>query len=108
MGKPVRYQFTVRRLLILSTAIAVACAVAGGMRGPMIFKVFVGVYFASLATWSVMRWPVVRERWRESKRLRLAAIRKERELAIEVAKQKPRLVRPQPYGSETGPNADSQ
>jgi len=108
MGKAVRYQFTVRRLLILSTAIAVACAIAGGMRGPMIFKVFVGVYFASMAAWFVMRWPAVRERWRESKRLRLAAIRKERELAIEVAKQKPRVARPQPHAAEAGPNADSQ
>jgi hypothetical protein len=108
MGKAVRYQFTVRRLLILSTAIAVACAVAGGLRGPLIFKAVVGVYFASLAAWFVMRWPAVRGRWRESKRQRLAAIRKERELAIEVAKQKPRIARPRPYGAETGPNADSQ
>ena len=108
MSKSVRYQFTVRRLLILSTAIAVACAVAGGMRGPMIFKVFVGVYFASLAAWVVMRWPAVRENWRRSKRLRLAAIRNERELAIEVAKQKPRVARSHPSAAEAGPNADSQ
>ena len=108
MGKAVRYHFTVRRLLILSTAIAVACAVAGGLRGPMIFKVFVGVYFASLAAWFVMRWPAVRERWRESKRQRLAAIHKQRELAIEVAKQKPRIVQPPPHAAEAGPNADAQ
>lgn len=108
MGKSVRYQFTVRRLLILSTAIAIAFAVAGGFRGPMIFRLFVGVYFASLAAWVVMRWPAVRENWRRSKRLRLAAIRKERELAIEVAKQKPRVARPQPHAADAAPNADSR
>lgn len=96
MVKPIRYQFTVRRLLILSTTIAIAFAVAGGFRGPMIFRMVIGVYFASLATWVVMRWPAVRENWRRSKRLRLAAIRKERELAIEVAKQKPRVLRQEP------------
>lgn len=96
MGKAVRYQFTVRRLLILSTAIAVSFGIAGGFRGPMIFRMFVGIYFASLAAWFVMRWPAVRENWRRSNRLRLAAIRKERELAIEVAKQKPRVLRQEP------------
>jgi hypothetical protein len=108
MGKSIRYQFTVRRLLILSTVIAVAFAVAGGFRGPLIFRMFVGVYFASLAAWFVMRWPAVRENWRKSKRLRMAEIRKERELAIEVAKQKPHVACPQPNAAEAGPNADVQ
>ncbi len=96
MGKPRRYQFTVRRLLILSTAISIAFAIAGGFRGPMFFRMFIGVYLASIVAWFVMRWPAVRENWRTSKRLRLAAIQKERELAIEVAKQKPRVLRQGP------------
>ncbi|WP_428305628.1 hypothetical protein [Lacipirellula sp.] len=108
MGKSVRYQFTMRRLLLLSTAIAVAFAVAGGFRGPLIFKVFVGVYFASLAGWVVMRWPAVRENWRESQRQRLAAIRQKRELALEVAKQKPRVELPKLADAETVPDSESQ
>jgi hypothetical protein len=93
MNQPRRYQFTVRRLLILSTAISIAFAFAGGFRGPILFRMIIGVYLGSIVAWFVMRWPDVRDRWRDSKRLRLAAIQRKRELAIEVAKQKPRVTR---------------
>ena len=100
-----RYQFTVRRLLLLTTATALAFALAGGLRGPLLFRVFIGVYLATELAWIVMRWPHI---WRVSQRRRLAVIQKQRELAIEVAKQKPRVARPQPHATEAGPNADSQ
>lgn len=105
MGKRVRYQFTVRRLLFLSTATALAFALAGSLRGPLLFRVFMGVYLTTELAWMVMRWPRI---WRVSQRRRLAVVKKQRELAIEVAKQKPRVVRPQPNSAEANPNADSQ
>lgn len=84
MGKSVRYQFTVRRLLLLSTATALAFALAGGLSGPLFFRVFMGVYLTTELAWMVMRWPRI---WRASQRRRLGVVQKQRESAIEVAKE---------------------
>jgi hypothetical protein len=80
MNEPRRYQFTVRRLLLLSTAIAVVFACAGGFGAPLIYQIAFGLYYTALLTVFIMLLPNVRRR--------LAAIQKRRELALEVAKRK--------------------
>ena len=83
------YQFTLRRLLFLSAAIAIVLTYASSIRGPQFFRIGFGLYLAGFVTWLVMRWSVVRENWTVIRRERLAEIQRRRELAIEVAKHLP-------------------
>lgn len=105
MGKSVRYQFTLRWLLILATAIALAFAVAGGIGGPLWLRMSMGAYLAFELAGIVMRWPRI---WQLSRRRRLAAPRGQGELAIEVAKQEPQRLEAPPNSAESRPNAESQ
>jgi membrane protein implicated in regulation of membrane protease activity len=83
-----RYQFTLRRLLILSTALSIVFAIAGVLGGPLIVQLVTGAYLAIITAWMILRWPTVRENWRETQRARLAAIRAKRVTAIESARER--------------------
>jgi hypothetical protein len=102
------YQFTLRRLLFLSTAIAIALTFASGIRGPQFFRIGLGLYLAGLITWLVMRWSVVRENWIVVRRERLAEIQRRRELAIKVAKQIPLASPPTPVNATQPLDGDSR
>jgi len=82
------YQFSVLRLLVLSTAIAVTLALAGGIRAPRSIQIGVGIYFALLITWGVMRWPAVYANLREVQRRRQAILAEREAMAAEVTRRK--------------------
>ena len=100
MSKPARYQLTMRRLLLHSTAIALIFACVRASGASLIYQVMIGLYYAALVTIFVLLLPNVRSR--------LAAVRKRREKLLEVARQKPRIVRSTLDGAETAADAESQ
>ncbi len=77
MGKRRPYQFSIGRLLALSTVVALSLAIAGWLTSTLAGQAVAGAYFGLLAAWVVMRWPAVRENLREV-RLRRQKILKER------------------------------
>jgi uncharacterized membrane protein len=56
-GRP--YQFSTRRLLLLSTALAVTFAMARWVARPMIAQIGISIYFGVLSFWAVMRLPEI-------------------------------------------------
>jgi len=84
------YQFSVLRLLVLSTAIAVTLALAGGIRAPRSVQIGAGVYFALLITWGVMRWPAVYANLRQVQRHRQAILAERKAKAAEAMGRKPK------------------
>lgn len=91
MNRPRTYQYSLRRLLVLSTAVAALCAAAGAIPAPPAFQLGFGLYLAVLVAWTIMRLPAVSENWREHNRRRLAMIQRRREIAIETARAKAAL-----------------
>ena len=59
------YQFTIRRLLFLSTAVAVCMASARSFDVPPMIQAILGVYFSLFVIGAVMRWPAIRAKQRE-------------------------------------------
>jgi hypothetical protein len=77
MSKRRPYQFSIGRLLALSTVVALSLAVAGWLTSTPAGQALAGTYFGLLAAWVVMRWPAVRDNLREV-RLRRQKILEER------------------------------
>lgn len=95
-----RFQFTVRRMLLHSTAIALIFACVRPSGAALIYQVVIGLYYAALVTIFVLLLPNVRGR--------LAAVRKRREMVLEVAKRKPRRLKSPPNPAELDPSSESQ
>ena len=78
MKKPVPYQFGIRSLLILTTAVAVIIAMSIRIDAPTLFQALVAGYFIFFVGWMIMRVPTLyrnfselRKRWRQLKRHRI-------------------------------------
>jgi len=70
MTKRRPYQFSIGRLLVLSTAVAGSLVVARGLASEPVLQAILGVYFALLVAWVVMRWPAVSTNLREVRKRR--------------------------------------
>jgi hypothetical protein len=70
MGKRRPYQFSIGRLLALSTVVALCLAIAGWLTSTVVGQALAGAYFGLLTAWVVMRWPAVRENLREVRQRR--------------------------------------
>lgn len=57
--KKTRFQFGVRRLIVLTVVVAIIMAAAIRLEAPTFFRALVIGYFAVLCVWVVMRWPAV-------------------------------------------------
>ena len=85
MKESVPFQFGIRRLLILTIAVAVISAVASRINAPMLFQTVVAAYFIFLIGWAVMRVPSIwtnfsklRERSRQLKERRVESLQEAR------------------------------
>ncbi len=65
MNKRRPYQFSIGRLLALSTVVALCLAIAGWLTSSPTGQALAAAYFGINAAWVVMRWPAVRENLRE-------------------------------------------
>lgn len=82
------YQFTIRRLLFLSTAVAVCLAAARSIHSDPLFQPIVGTYLGLMVVLAVMRWPVVRAKQREILQRRLDFLEHRRALSAEVREKR--------------------
>lgn len=82
------HQFTVQRLLVLSTAIAAICAGMSSLHMPEWMRAALIVYFVAIVAWVIFRWPTFREDMREIRRRRQELANKRTALIAEAAKQK--------------------
>ena len=90
-----RFQFGLRRLLVLTTICTVAAALAGSLGGPVAGRFAAALFLMSIAAYVVLRLPYVcrrlvraiRERQRIARhRLDLAALAAQRKREIEQAR----------------------
>jgi hypothetical protein len=84
------YQFSLRRLLFLSAAVAVALALARWMDASPEAQAIVGGYLTLLVIWSAMRWPAVRANLREVRERRKRILEERRRLLIAAKDMKRR------------------
>ena len=78
VNKPVRFQFGIRRLLILTTVAAVVSAWAAHHNAPVFLQAVLAAYLMIFTGWVIMRVPSIwdkhsalRERWRQVKQRRI-------------------------------------
>jgi len=77
----IRYQFSIRRLLILTSVVAVVMAVSIRLGASQVMQGLFAAYFVFLAGWAVMRGPNVYANLVAARRRRSKL--KERRLALE-------------------------
>ena len=85
MADAERYQFDVRRLLLLMTVVGVSFSI-GKYVAPPRLQTGTGLYFALLSAWAVMRLPAVRANLADVRRRRREMLKNRRRLAEEVDK----------------------
>ena len=82
------YQFSIVRLLALTTAVAVVIAVARGLSVTLPGQVVLGFYFGTLALWAVMRWPDVYASLKSVRSRRRAILERRKALARQIEQQR--------------------
>jgi hypothetical protein len=84
MTKRRAYQFSISRLLVLSAAVAGSLVLARKLAPEPVLQAILGAYFALLATWSVMRWPAVRDNLREVRKRRQELLKQRAAMVAEA------------------------
>src|SRR4051812_34421397 len=88
MQSKLRYQFSIRRLLAMTGAVAMALTVVRRLGGPIYLQVGLGADFTLLVVWAFLRWPAVQANLREVRKRRLAILAKREVLAAEMAEKR--------------------
>jgi hypothetical protein len=74
------YQFSIVRLLVLTTAVAIVISVARALSITLPGQIVLGFYFGALAVWAVMRWPDVYASLLDVRRRRRAILKQRQAL----------------------------
>ncbi len=82
------HQFTVQRLLVLSTAIAAICAGMSSLHMPEWMRAALVVYFVVVVAWVIFRWPTFRDNMRDIRRRRQELADKRTAIIAEAVKHK--------------------
>jgi hypothetical protein len=82
------YQFSIVRLLVLTTTVAVVISVARALSITLPGQIALGVYFGALAVWGVMRWPDVYASLKVVRSRRRAILEQRQALARQVEQQR--------------------
>jgi hypothetical protein len=85
MGRRKR-QLSIQRLFVLTTALAAAFALAGGVISTPFVQIAAGLYFGLLVAWAVIRWPAVYADLKDVRQRRQALLRDRQAMADEVAR----------------------
>jgi hypothetical protein len=82
------YQFSILRLLMAMTSVAVVLAMARNVSITPLGQVIVGVYFGFIAGWIVLRWPVIYVSLMEVRRRRHAILKQRKTMEQEIAQRR--------------------
>jgi hypothetical protein len=69
------YQFSLKRVLIMTAAMAAALAAARAVNVPILEQTFLGIYAMLLLFWAFLRWPVVHADLRRIRQRRLSILK---------------------------------
>jgi hypothetical protein len=89
MWKTPPYRFSLQRLVVVTTAMASAMAVARLLKGPELLRALVVGYLFILVTWVVLRGPYVISLFKQARRRRHELQDERRQFTVELQKKLP-------------------